>query len=92
MPWRVAASPGSPAFQILVVTSFVLFAGATPLLGGVREPGGVTVGHMIRVMGRFRAMNIEYNGEFLFDYVYTHLARSADFVAREADGTDRKRS
>jgi hypothetical protein len=38
---------------------------------------------MIRVMGRFRAMNTEYVPDFLFDHVYTHIARIADFVARE---------
>ena len=69
-----------------------LFAIATPLLGNVFEPGGVTVGRMIRVMGRFRSMSIEYNGDFLFDYVYTHLARIADFVAREESGEKRERS
>jgi hypothetical protein len=53
------------------------------LLGDVREPGGATVGRMIRVMGRFRAMNTEYVPDFLFDHVYTHIARIADFVARE---------
>jgi MFS family permease len=71
------------SFQIMVAVSLLLFILATPLLGDVREPGGVTVGRMIRVMGRFRAMNTEYVPDFLFDHVYTHIARIADFVARE---------
>jgi MFS family permease len=71
------------SFQIMVAVSTLLFIAGTPLLGSVSEPGGVTVGHMIRVMGRFRSMNTEFVGDFLFDYVYTHIARVADFVARE---------
>jgi hypothetical protein len=73
----VRASRASPACSLL------LFIAATPLPGGVREPGGVTVGRMIRVMGRFRSMNTEYVGDFLFEHVYTHIARVADFIARE---------
>lgn len=71
------------AFQVMISISLLLFIVATPLLGGVREPGGVTVGRMIRVMGRFRSMNTEYVGDFLFEHVYTHIARVADFIARE---------
>ena len=75
--------PWLTSFQVMVTISLLLFVSSTPLLGGVREPGGVTVGRMIRVMGRFRSMNTEYLGDFLFDHVYTHIARIADFVARE---------
>jgi MFS family permease len=90
---RLAGLSWLASFQIMVVISFVLFAGSTPLLGAIREPGGTTVGRMIRVMGRFRSMNAEYNGDFLFDYVYTHLARIADFVAREETaGEDTRRA
>jgi MFS family permease len=71
------------AFQVMISISLLLFIAATPLLGGVREPGGVTVGRMVRVMGRFRSMNTEYVGDFLFEHVYTHIARIADFIARE---------
>ena len=78
VPWRAG-------FFGMVTASFVLFALATPLLGRVYEPGGVTVGHMIRVMGRFRAMNLEYVGDFLLEHVYTHIARVADFIAREKE-------
>ena len=76
MPWLTA-------FQVMISISLLFFIAATPLLGGVREPGGVTVGRMIRVMGRFRSMNTEYVGDFLFEHVYTHIARVADFIARE---------
>jgi len=65
------------------VTSLVLFLLATPLLGAVHEPGGVTVGRMIRVMGRFRAMGVGMPTAIILDHIFTHLARIADFVARE---------
>lgn len=73
----------------MVAISFVSFALATPLLGTVFEPGGATVGRMLRVMGRFRSMNIEYLGAFLFEHVYTHVARIADFVARDDRDADK---
>jgi hypothetical protein len=45
-----------------------------------------------RLSCSFRSMSIEYNADFLFDYVYTHLARIADFVAREEGGEKSGRS
>lgn len=75
-------SPHS-ALRVLMVTSLILFILATPLLGAVHEPGGVTVGRMIRVMGRFRAMGVGMPTALILDHIFTHLARIADFVARE---------
>ena len=71
------------ALRVLIVTSLILFLLATPLLGAVHEPGGVTVGRMIRVMGRFRAMGVGMPTAIILDHIFTHLARIADFVARE---------
>jgi MFS family permease len=70
-------------FYALFTTSFVLRAIATALPGLVREPGGTPVSHMIRVMARFRTMSIDIPFEPIYSYAYTHLARIADFIARE---------
>lgn len=71
------------SFYVLFAISFVLRALATPLPARVFEPGGVPVGRMIRVMQRFRTMNVEQPLEPFFNLAYTHLARIADFIARE---------
>jgi MFS family permease len=70
-------------YYILFVVSFVLRAVATALPGYVHEPGGVPVGRMMRVMARFRSMNTAEPFEPIFSYAYTHVARIADFIARE---------
>jgi MFS family permease len=70
-------------YYILFIVSFVLRALATALPGYVHEPGGVPVGRMMRVMARFRSMNTEEPFEPIFSYTYTHIARIADFIARE---------
>lgn len=70
-------------YYILFVVSFVLRALATALPGYVHEPGGVPVGRMMRVMARFRSMNTAEPFEPIFSYTYTHVARIADFIARE---------
>ena len=61
----------------------MLRAVATALPGYVHEPGGVPVGRMMRVMARFRSMNTAEPFEPIFSYTYTHVARIADFIARE---------
>ena len=70
-------------YYILFTVSFVLRAVATALPGYVHEPGGVPVGRMMRVMARFRSMNTAEPFEPIFSYAYTHIARIADFIARE---------
>ncbi len=70
-------------YYILFVVSFVLRALATAIPGYVHEPGGVPVGRMMRVMARFRSMNTAEPLEPIFSYAYTHIARIADFIARE---------
>ncbi len=70
-------------YYILFIVSFVLRALATALPGYVHEPGGVPVGRMMRVMARFRSMNTAEPFEPIFSYAYTHIARIADFIARE---------
>jgi MFS family permease len=70
-------------YYILFTVSFVLRALATAIPGYVHEPGGVPVGRMMRVMARFRSMNTAEPFEPIFSYTYTHVARIADFIARE---------
>lgn len=77
-----AVDPITP-YLILFGTSAVLRIAFFPLLGKVREEGGAPLGHMIRVIGRFRAMGSTNASAFVFDYTSTHLARVADFITRE---------
>ena len=70
-------------YYIVVVIAFVLRAVATFVPGHVHEPGGVAVGRMVRTVGRFHAMNVEEAFSPLFTHIYTHVARVADFIARE---------
>jgi MFS family permease len=70
-------------YYVVVLIAFVLRAVATFVPGHVHEPGGVGVGRMVRTMGRFRSMNVEEAFSPLFTHVYTHVARLADFIARE---------
>lgn len=79
-------------YYILVLLSFTLRAIATVVPGYVHEPGGVAVGHMVRTMGRLRAMNVEEAFSPLFTHVYTHVARVADFIAREPALARRERA
>jgi MFS family permease len=76
------ASPLLP-YYIIVTIAFVLRAVATVVPGHVHEAGGVAVGRMVRTMARFRSMNVEEAFSPLFTHVYTHVARVADFIARE---------
>ena len=71
------------SFYVLFALGALLRLGAAGQLRGVREPGGASVGRMIRVMGRFRAMTIEFPFEPFLHYVYLPAARVADFVAPE---------
>jgi MFS family permease len=80
---RLSGAQTLAPYYILFVVSFVLRAVATALPGYVHEPGGVPVGRMVRVMARFRSMNTMDPLEPIFSYAYTHVARIADFIARE---------
>jgi MFS family permease len=77
-------------YYVLVVIAFVLRAAASFVPGHVHEAGGVPVGRMVRTMARFRSMNVEDSFSPLFTQVYTHLARIADFIAREPAMAKRK--
>jgi MFS family permease len=81
----VAASTASTLlpYYVVVLIAFVLRAIATVVPGYAHEPGGVPVGRMVRTMGRVRSMNVEETFAPLFTHLYTHVARVADFVARE---------
>jgi MFS family permease len=79
------ALAGTRAFVILFVVGAILRFAAANQIRGVREPGGASVGHMIRVMGRFRAMTMEFPFEPFLHYVYTPAARVADYLAREPE-------
>jgi MFS family permease len=70
-------------YYILFAAAFLVRLGATPLLGPLDEPEGMPVGHMIRVLGRFRSMGGSGGADLIFDYTYTQIARIADFVTRE---------
>lgn len=80
---QVGDTPPLAVIQVMMVAQFVLFAAATVLPQWVTEPGGTAVGHLIRTMGRFRAMDASWPLTLVFEHGYTHLARIADLVARE---------
>jgi hypothetical protein len=69
-------------FTLFGVSAILRLLGAAQLRG-VQEPGGVSVGRMIRVMGRFRAMTTEFPFEPFLHYVYLPAARVADYLAAE---------
>ncbi len=77
------------AFQLMTAFSLLLFATATPVLGFVHEEGSSTIGRMIRVLGRARAIDGAFPQGLMHDHVYTHVARLADLVARERRGVRR---
>jgi MFS family permease len=79
---RGVGVPSLNTYYILFGIAALLRLVATPMLGSVHEEGGRGVGHLIRVMGRFRSMGAAPGTDILFDYTYTHLARIADFVTR----------
>jgi MFS family permease len=71
------------SFYVLVLIAFVLRAAATVLPGYVHDHGGVAVGRMVRTMARLRSMTVDETFSPLFTHLYTHVARIADFIARE---------
>ncbi len=75
--------PSIPAFRAMMVAQFLLFAVTTVIPSWIIEPDGRAVGHLIRVMARFRAMDASRPVALLFEHGYTHLARIADLIARE---------
>jgi MFS family permease len=78
-----AAIGSTTAYHAMMVLQFLLFAAATTLPSWILEPGGTAVGHLIRVMARFRSMDASCPVKLIFEHAYTHLARLADLVARE---------
>jgi MFS family permease len=79
-----AGGLGSVAtYKSMMLVQLVLFAAATALPRRIHEPGGHAVGHLIRVMARFRAMDASEPAKLVFEYGYLHLARLADLIARE---------
>jgi MFS family permease len=71
------------AYHVMMVVQFVLYAVVTMVPSWIDEPGGTAVGHLIRVMARYRTMDASCPVKLIFEYAYTHLARLADLVARE---------
>jgi len=70
-------------YKALMLVQLVLYSAATILPRRIHEPGGHAVGHLIRVMARFRAMDASEPAKLVFEYGYFHLARLADLIARE---------
>jgi len=66
-----------------MIVQLVLFGIATALPQWIHEPRGRPVGHLIRVLARFQAMDSSRPVSLVFEYGYTHLARVADLIARE---------
>jgi MFS family permease len=91
--WSVQSSApgGTHAFAVLFVLGAILRLLGAAQLRGVHEPGGVSVGRMIRVMGRFRAMTVEFPFEPFLHYVYLPAARVADYLAPERGGQRSRR-
>ena len=83
--WWLEATglPAQRTFFILFGVGAILRLLGAAQLRGVHEPGGVSVGRMIRVMGRFRAMTVEFPFEPFLHYVYLPAARVADYLAPE---------
>ena len=75
--------PDPNVLRVMMAVQLALFGAATMVPSRIVEPGGKAVGHMIRVMARFRAMDASRPVALLFEYGYTHLARIADLIARE---------
>ena len=80
---RNGDAPSISAFRILMGLQLTMFAALTMMPRWIREPDGTAVGHLIRVMARFRAMDASRPVALIFEYGYTHLARVADMIARE---------
>jgi MFS family permease len=80
---QVDNTPSVTAFRVMMIVQFALFALTTIIPQWIAEPRGTAVGHLIRVMGRYRAMDASAPAALLFEHGYTHLARIADLIARE---------
>jgi MFS family permease len=70
-------------YYVVALIAFALRAISTVIPGHVHEAGGVAVGRMVRTMARLRSMSVEETFSPIFTHVYTHVARIADFIARE---------
>jgi MFS family permease len=70
-------------FAVLFLIAGLVRLGGSQFLGHVREPGAAAVGHMIRVVARARGMAATLPVDPLLRTGSLHLARVADFVARE---------
>jgi len=77
------ATPSLGGFRTMMIVQLVLFGIATALPQWIHEPRGRPVGHLIRVLARFQAMDSSRPVSLVFEYGYTHLARVADLIARE---------
>ena len=71
------------SFAVLFTAAALVRLGGSQLLGYVHEPGAANVGHMIRVVARARSMTTVLPVDPLLRYGSLHLARLADFIARE---------
>jgi MFS family permease len=80
---QIGNTPSVTDFHAMMLVQFALFAVATTIPQWIHEPRGTAVGHLIRVMGRYRAMDASPPAALLFEQGYTHLARIADLIARE---------
>jgi MFS family permease len=78
-----AAFAPSVAYHTMMALQFILYAAATVLPSWIHEPGGTAVGHLIRVMSRYRTMDASCPVKLIFEHAYMHLARLADLIARE---------
>lgn len=70
-------------FAVLFTLSALVRLGGSQLLGYVHEAGAAPVAHMIRVLARARSMSAALPVDPLLRYGSLHLARVADFIARD---------
>ncbi|MFL5576950.1 MAG: MFS transporter [Gemmatimonadaceae bacterium] len=77
-------------YYVLFFGAAAIRALATPLLARVHEHEGTSVGHLLRVMGRYRRMSSSLPLDPVFRSGYTHLARLADYIARERSAPARR--
>ena len=83
---RAAGAAGlssGEGFAVLFTIAALVRLGGSQVLGYVREPGAAPVGHMIRVVARARSMSTAFPVDPLLRYGSLHLARVADFIARD---------
>jgi MFS family permease len=78
-----AAVGSATAYHAMMVVQFIMYAAATTMPSWIDEPGGTAVGHLIRVMARYRTMDASSPVKLIFEHTYLHLARLADLLARE---------